>query len=72
MRRHPPKSLGTQLTSHPGLHYPVGKPSGLSPSVLLLRKISSCLFQSCKHHSKIQHLFIATRHHSATREEEDL
>ena len=62
---HPP----TQLTSHPGLHYPIGKPFGLSPSVLLLRRTPPRLSRPCKHHSRIKRVIIVTRHHLATREE---
>jgi len=61
----------TQLTSHPGSHYPVGKPFGLSPSVLLLEKrFLPRLVQSCtRHRSTIQLVTTFPRHHSATRKD---
>ena len=44
MRRLAPRTRGTQLTPHPGPYFPIGKPEGLSPSVLQLRTILRTTF----------------------------
>ena len=44
MRRLAPRTRGTQLTPHPGPYFPIGKPFGLSPSILQLRTILRATF----------------------------